>query len=67
MYVFLCACIVLATEKGELFLVKAYLHRHGIEIRANENPELALMEACGCVTGKKAQAWFWHAGYIWDD
>jgi hypothetical protein len=48
-------------------LVKAYLRRHGLQIREDENPEMALMEACGCVTAEKARGRFHHAGYIWND
>ena len=48
-------------------IVKAYLRRHGLQIREDENPEMALMEACGCVTAEKARGWFRHAGYIWND
>lgn len=47
--------------------VKAYLRRHGLQIREDENPEMALMEACACVTAEKACGWFRHAGYIWND
>ena len=36
------------------------------KICANEEPKLALMEACGCITAKKAQSWFHHSGYIWN-
>lgn len=46
--------------------MKAFLRRNGYEIRANEEPELALMEACGCVTAEKARGWFHHSGYIWN-
>lgn len=53
--------------KGVTISVKAYLCCHGIEIQANKNPKLVLTEACGCITEEKAQGWFWHAGYIWND
>ena len=45
--------------------VKAFLRREGLRIRAEQDPEFALMEACGCVTAKMAWGWFRHAGYIW--
>jgi len=48
------------------FTVKAYLCRHGTQIRAEANPEMALIEACGCVTAEKAKSWFRHAGLIWN-
>jgi hypothetical protein len=47
--------------------VKAFLHRYRYEICSDDNPEMALMEACGCVTAEMAQAWFKHAGYVWND
>ncbi|KAF8218678.1 hypothetical protein L208DRAFT_1348555, partial [Tricholoma matsutake] len=34
---------------------------------SNDNHELALMEACGCVTAEMAWGWFCHAEYIWND
>jgi hypothetical protein len=34
---------------------------HGFQIQANDNPEMALMEACGCITAEMAQSWFRHA------
>ena len=47
-------------------IVKAFLQQHGYEIRNDDNPEGALLEACGCVTGEMAKAWFRHAGYMWN-
>ena len=49
-----------------MYAVKAYLRQHGLQIRADDNPEGALIEACGCVTAEKAYAWIRHAGYIWN-
>lgn len=53
-------------SRPHISLVKAYLRRHGLRIREDENPEMALMEACGCVTAEKSRGWFHHAGYIWN-
>lgn len=53
--------------KASISPVKAYLRRRGLQIREDENPEMALMEACACVTAEKAWGWFHHAGYIWND
>ena len=47
-------------------IIIAYLRRHGLQIREDENPEMALMEACGCVTAEKARGWFRHAGTMFD-
>lgn len=43
--------------------VKAHLRRHGYEIRAEEDPIMALLEACACITAEMAEGWFRHAGY----
>ena len=47
-----------------IFVVKAYLCRHGAIIRQDGNAINALLEACGCITPIMAEAWFRHAGYI---
>jgi len=47
--------------------VKAHLRRYGFLMRQDDNPEMALMEACGCITGEMARAWFRHAGYMWNE
>jgi hypothetical protein len=44
-------------------VVKAYMRRHGAEMRAAEDPVQSLLEACGCITADMAKAWFVHAGY----
>ncbi|TFK78352.1 hypothetical protein K466DRAFT_459923, partial [Polyporus arcularius HHB13444] len=43
--------------------LKAYIRRHGHEMRTAEDPINALLEACGCITAEKAERWFAHAGY----
>ena len=44
--------------------MKAYIRRHGAQLRLADDPVAALMEACGCITGQMAEQWFAHAGYI---
>jgi len=44
--------------------LKAYMRRHGAEMRAATDPVQALLEACGCITGEMAKSWFAHAGYL---
>ncbi|OCB88961.1 hypothetical protein A7U60_g3916 [Sanghuangporus baumii] len=43
--------------------LKHYLRRHYIEMQTAENPILALLEACGHITGELALGWYQHAGY----
>lgn len=57
---FLMACQM----NPNIFVVKAYLCRHGAIIRQDGNAINALLEACGCITPIMAEAWFRHAGYI---
>ena len=45
------------------FLVKAYFRRHFREMMSAEFPEIALLEACGHITGNLACGWFQHSGY----
>jgi transposase len=47
--------------------MKSHLRRYGEMFRQDRNPELALQEACGCVTGKDARSWFRHSGYAWNN
>jgi hypothetical protein len=46
------------------FIVKAFMCRHGAEMRVAEDPVQSLLEACGCITSKMACGWFRHAGYL---
>jgi hypothetical protein len=46
------------------FTGKAYLERHGTLLRQAEDPILALLDSCGCITADMAEGWFRHAGYI---
>lgn len=43
---------------------KAHLRRHGDLIQNADDPIIALLEACSCITDESAIAWFRHAGYI---
>ena len=43
--------------------VKAYMHCHGTEMWAAEDPVQSLLEAYGCITAEMAQEWFVHARY----
>ena len=43
--------------------VKAHLRHHGYKIHAEEDPIMALLEACACITAEMAEGWFRHAGY----
>jgi len=43
---------------------KAYIRRNGMTIRDAEDPLLALLDSCGCITAEMAVGWFYHAGYI---
>lgn len=45
---------------------KAYLRRNANFVRAADDPILALLDSCGCVTAEMARGWFKHAGYIVD-
>ncbi|CAK5283695.1 unnamed protein product [Mycena citricolor] len=44
--------------------VKAYMRRHQAEIGLAEDPLLAILEACSCITPEKARGWFAHAGFV---
>ncbi|KIM59562.1 hypothetical protein SCLCIDRAFT_85317, partial [Scleroderma citrinum Foug A] len=44
--------------------LKAYIQRHGAELRQHEDHILALIEATSCITPEKARGWFKNAGYI---
>jgi transposase len=58
-------CFVMSCQtKPHIFIVKAYLRRHGAIIRQDGDPINALLEACGCITPVMAKNWFRHAGYI---
>ncbi|THV06429.1 hypothetical protein K435DRAFT_960414 [Dendrothele bispora CBS 962.96] len=43
---------------------KAYLQANGVLIRTHDDPILALLDSCGCITAEMAVGWFRHAGYI---
>ncbi|THU93490.1 hypothetical protein K435DRAFT_670178 [Dendrothele bispora CBS 962.96] len=43
---------------------KAYLRRNGALINAAEDPILALLDSCGCITEEMALGWFKHAGFV---
>lgn len=47
-----------------LLIGKAYLRRNADFIRAADDPFLALLDSCGCVTAEMARGWFTHAGYV---
>ncbi|THU80364.1 hypothetical protein K435DRAFT_556406, partial [Dendrothele bispora CBS 962.96] len=42
---------------------KAYLQANGVLIRTHDDPILALLDSCGCITAEMAVGWFRHAGY----
>ena len=44
--------------------VIAYIRCYGHELRLDEDPIMALLEATGCITAENAQGWFQDAGYI---
>ncbi|KAG2749002.1 hypothetical protein P692DRAFT_201713760, partial [Suillus brevipes Sb2] len=44
--------------------LKAYIRRHGHQLRQLEDPVDALLEATSCITAEKAHGWFKNAGYI---
>jgi hypothetical protein len=46
------------------FSGKAYLRCNGSAIRGADDPVLALLDSCGCITEEMAVGWFYHAGYI---
>ncbi|THU82997.1 hypothetical protein K435DRAFT_690374 [Dendrothele bispora CBS 962.96] len=43
---------------------KAYLRHHAVLIRASDDPILALLDSCGCITEEMAVNWFQNAGYV---
>lgn len=44
--------------------MKYYLRRHYRDMQTAEDPEVALLEACGHITGDLAIGWYQHSGYI---
>lgn len=65
-YLYGCLFFCLIIRSLSSYVVKAFLWQHGYEFWENDNPEGALMEACGCITGEMAKVWFRHAGYMWN-
>jgi hypothetical protein len=50
---------------GSVVLIgKAYLRCNAFFIQQAEDPILALLESCVCITADMARGWFRHAGYI---
>ncbi|THU93730.1 hypothetical protein K435DRAFT_861239 [Dendrothele bispora CBS 962.96] len=43
---------------------KAYLRRNGYALQQAEDPIIALLESCLCITAEMVREWFCHGGYI---